>query len=188
MATAMDDRSAAAKWAEAARGGSLEALGELYRTYADMVYGLARNTTGSREEAEEVLQDVFVGLPHALRNYKERGAFEAWLKRLVVRAALMRMRAVRRKREIPLDATGECGHADAGASPAAVASPPHPLDRLTLQRAIERLPDPLRVVFVLREIEGFTHGEIAGMLGITSGNSATRLSRAWAILRKEARR
>lgn len=186
---------------EAVRGGSVDALGDLYRRYADLVYGLAYRVTGSREEAEEVMQDLFVGLPRALRNYREQDRFEGWLKRVVVRTALMRIRAVRRKREAPLEEAAQlegprhgtydgdmygAGH-DGGAHAASHAgSGLHPIDRIALQRAIERLPDAYRVVFVLKEIEGYTHGEIADLLGISAGSSATRLSRAWAILRKEA--
>jgi RNA polymerase sigma-70 factor (ECF subfamily) len=158
---------------DAAAGGSVEALGALYGRYADLVYTLAYRVTGSREEAEDVLQDLFVGLPRALRGYQERGRFEGWLKRVVVRTALMRMRAVRRKREEPLAA-------------ATAAAGFHPLDRVALQRALERLPETYRVVFMLKEIEGYSHTEIAELLGISAGSSATRLSRAWTILRKGA--
>lgn len=179
MATVRNDPSGATELLERVRAGSTDALGELYRIHAEMVYGLAYRTTGSREEAEEVLQDVFVGLSRALRNYREQGRFESWLKRLVVRTALMRMRSVRRKREVPLEARIE--------EPETSVAHVRPLDRIMVQRALERLPDSLRVVFVLKEIEGFSHADIARMLGISSGNSATRLSRAWALLRKEAR-
>lgn len=168
--------------------GSVEALGELYRGYADLVYGLAYRVTGSREEAEDVLQDLFVGLPRALRHYREEGRFEGWLKRVVVRTALLRMRAVRRKREEPLE---EVLSAGGGAGVLGMAAPRaapgvHPVDRVALQRALEGLPDSYRVVFVLKEIEGYSHREIAELLGISAGSSATRLSRAWSILRQEA--
>jgi RNA polymerase sigma-70 factor (ECF subfamily) len=167
---------------EEVRGGSIEALGELYSRYSDLVYGLAYRVTGSRVEAEDVLQDLFVGLPHALRNYSERDRFEGWLKRVVVRTALMRIRAVRRKREEPLEELSPHG----GAYAAGQSDPGlHPIDRIALQRVLERLPEMYRIVFVLKEIEGYSHLEIAELLGISSGNSATRLSRAWTILRKE---
>lgn len=185
----MTGRSPSGQWSrelashlEGVRGGSMAALGELYHRYSDLVYGLAYRITGSREEAEDVLQDVFVGLPRALRNYRERDRFEGWLKRVVVRTALMRIRAVRRKREEPLDEVvhpGEEAGAPAGAGL-------HPVDRIAVQRALERLPDPYRIVFVLKEVEGYSHLEIAELLGISAGNSATRLSRAWTILRREA--
>lgn len=162
----------------AVRAGSVDALGALYREYGDMVYGLARTTTGSDEEAEDVLQDVFLGLPRALQSYHHRERFESWFKRVAIRTALMRLRALRRKRETSLDEERP-GAATPDPKPA-------PIDRIAIQQAIDRLPEPLRVVFVLKEIEGYSHGEIAIILGLSSGSSATRLSRAWARLRKEA--
>lgn len=181
----------------AVRGGSGEALGDLYRGYADLVYGLAYRVTGSREEAEDVLQDIFVGLPRALRNYREQDRFEGWLKRVVVRTALMRLRAVRRKREEPLEelvssAGGVAGRSAPGPAaqglvvPGAASPGLHPVDRIAMQRALEGLPDTYRIVFVLKEIEGYSHREIAELLGISAGGSATRLSRAWALLREGA--
>ena len=92
-----------AKLLDAVRGGSLDALGEVYGRYAGVVYGLALQMTGSCDEAEDVLQDVFVGLSRALRSYEERGRFESWLRRVTARTALMRLRAMRRKREAPLE-------------------------------------------------------------------------------------
>jgi RNA polymerase sigma-70 factor (ECF subfamily) len=160
----------------AARSGSLDALGELYRRHADAVHALAYRMLGSVDDAADVLQDVFVGLPHALRSYSEQGRFESWLKQVTVRACLMRQRGKRRKRELRLDDVP----LDARA-----AATSHPLDRLAVQRAVEALPDPLRAVFALREIEGYSHAEIGALLGISAANSATRLARAWSQLRKE---
>ena len=162
----------------AARSGSLDALGELYRQHADVVYALAYRMLASRDDAADVLQDVFVGLPRALRSYREQGRFGSWLKQVTVRTCLMRQRSKRRKRETPLE--------DAVIGSAA-ATTSHPLDRLAMQRALAALPDTLRAVFVLREIEGYTHAEIGGLLGISEGNSATRLARAWSQLRKDLR-
>jgi RNA polymerase sigma-70 factor, ECF subfamily len=161
----------------AARDGSLEALGELYRAHSRVVHATAYRLLGSRADAEDVLQDVFVGLPRALRSYSEQGRFEAWLKRLAVRTALMRLRGRQRRREDPLEPLERVTRG----------GETHPVDRLAARRAIASLPDPLRTVFVLREVEGYTHAEIADMLGITEVNSATRLSRAWSVLRREVK-
>jgi RNA polymerase sigma-70 factor, ECF subfamily len=159
----------------AARDGSVEALGELYQRHGAVVYGAALRLLGAPEDAEDVLQDVFVGLPRALRSYREQGRFAAWLKRLAVSTALMRLRSQRRKRETPLD----------DIEPASAAREQHPVDRLAVRRAIAALPDNLRLVFVLKEVEGYSHAEIAAMLDISAINSATRLSRAWTMLRRE---
>lgn len=176
----MTDSGTSADVLTAARNGSREALGRLYAEHADAVYTLAYRITGSREEAEDVLQDVFVGLPRALGSYEELSRFEAWLGRVTTRTALMRIRSVRRKREDPLDGVPEA----AGTVGARV----HPVDAIAMRQAVARLPEPCRVVFVLREVEGYSHAEVGELLGITAAASAMRLSRAWTILRKEARR
>src|SRR3954468_20004564 len=87
-----------------ARGGSMEAIAEIYRTHGQSLFALAYSITSSREDAEDVVHDVFLGLPEALRHYEERGSAEAWLKRVTARVALNRLRARRRSREIPLGA------------------------------------------------------------------------------------
>ena len=159
---------------EAVRAGSLDALGELYRRHADDVHALAYRVTGSRDDAADVLQDVFVGLPRALGAYREQGHFTAWLKQVTVRTSLMRQRSERRKRQASLDEMSD----------EATPVQRHPLDVLAVRRALRDLPDALRTVFALHEIEGYSHAEIAALVGITEGNSATRLSRAWTLLRK----
>ena len=153
--------------------GTVLELEALYRQYADVVYTLAYRITGSREDAEDVLQDLFVGLPRALTGYREQGRFEGWLKRIAARLALMRLRSSRTRSEVSL--------IDAGDPPGRES---HPLHAIELERAIQSLPESLRVVFVLREVEGFTHAEIGQLLGISEANSATRLNRAWMALRK----
>ena len=163
----------------AARSGSLDALGELYRRHGDAVHALAYRLLASRDDAADVLQDVFVGLPRALRSYREQGRFESWLKQVTVRTCLMKQRSKRRKRELPLEGA---------AVEARTATTTRPLERVAVQRALAALPDALRAVFALREIEGYTHAEIGALLGISEANSATRLARAWSQLRKELAR
>lgn len=160
----------------AAKANAIDAVGELYRRHGDTVFGLAYRILASRDEAEDVLQDVFVGLPRALAHYHEHGRFVAWLKRITVRTALMHLRRARRRGTVPLE--DELSTAPAGIDP---------VDRVALERALGRLPDTQRVVFVLREREGYSHAEIGELLGITATTSAMRLSRAWSTLRKEMR-
>lgn len=161
----------------AARAGSTDALGALYTRHAAAIFRLAHRMLGSTADAEDVLQDVFVGLPDALQRYEERGTFEPWLKRVAARYTLMKLRARGRRREDSIDALD----LDPGAEPVKV------VDRIAVERAVQGLPTTLRVVFHLKEVEGYSHAEIGELLGITSGTSAARLFRAWKILRKEAR-
>lgn len=163
--------------ARAVREGSLDALGQVYARHSAAVYAAAYRILGVRADAEDVLQDVFVGLGRALAGYQERGRLEAWLRRVAVRAALMRLRARGRRREQPFADLHE---------PAAPAD--GALDRLALHAALRTLPETLRTVFVLKEIEGWSHDEIAALLGISANTSAVRLFRAWKHLRTGATR
>jgi RNA polymerase sigma-70 factor (ECF subfamily) len=153
-----------------------DALARVYERYGDVVYRIAYRLTHSRAEAEDVLQDVFVALPEALGSYAARGSFEGWLRRVAVRATLMRMRRTKRRHEVSLEQVGQGALGSSGAG-ALVA-------RLTLEQALGRLPEPLRTVFVLKEVEGFDHREIGTMLGISAGASETRLHRARRQLRR----
>lgn len=161
-----------------ARVGDHEALSELFRRYAQQVLDVAFRLTRSSDEADDVLQDIFVGLPEALRGFDGSGTLGAWLRRLAARAALLRMRAEQRRTKWQQRAALE-GRAEE--RPVAVES------RLTLQRTLDRLPADLRAVYVLKEVEGYSHGEIAGLLGITEGASEVRLHRARRFLRDRLR-
>jgi RNA polymerase sigma-70 factor (ECF subfamily) len=153
------------------RDGSTEALAALYARHGDRLMSVAYRITAVVADAEDVLHDVFLGLPQALAQYEERGQFLAWLRRLTVRVALTRLRSSARAREVPLDIRS------------ALASSESIDDRITLETAVRMLPDSLRVVFVLKTIEGHSHAEIASMLGITPGASEVRHVRAVKQLR-----
>jgi RNA polymerase sigma-70 factor (ECF subfamily) len=153
------------------RDGSTDALGSIYERYAAMLYRLAVRLLGAVDDAEDLVQDLFVGLPEALRRYEERGRLEAWLRLVATRMALMLLRARRWTTESPV------GLSAPGQSEDRLAT------RITLERAIAQLSDPLRVVFVLKEVEGYSHAEIAKLLGIRPGTSEVRLHRAIRTLR-----
>lgn len=159
--------------AVAAAAGSRDALAELYRRHRDAVHRVAYAITGSLHDAEDVLQDVFVGLPRALRRYDEAGKFESWLKRVAARAALMRLRRARRQAP-PLDFV----------RPAWLDQSEMLVQRLELRDALRAMKPELRLVFVLREVEGYGHAEIAELLGISGAASRVRHHRAWKDLRR----
>jgi RNA polymerase sigma-70 factor (ECF subfamily) len=161
-----------AELADQARGGSSAALGELYRLFGPALFRLAYRLTASKEDAEDVVHDVFVGLPEALQRYEERGRLDAWLRRLTARVALMRLRSRRRRSEVRLE------NSDAGTVRAPGA------ESIELQVAVDTLPVPLRHVLVLKEIEGYSHAEIGDMLGISAVASRVRLVRAMSRLRR----
>jgi len=118
----------------------------------------------SQADAEDVVHDLFVGLPEALRRYDERGSMDSWLKKIVVRLALSRIRA---RRDVPL-----------AAAPEPETRVRDQVARMEIERALGALSPALRAVLVLKEIEGFSHAEIAGMLGISVAASEVRLHRA----------
>ncbi len=156
------------------RAGNLDGLAEIYERYADDVYRVALRLTGSSADAYDVTHDVFLGLPEALQRYSEQSSFGAWLRKIAARTALMRLRAERRRGEVAL--TVVRGLAQGGRADPAI-------DRLSLERAIGRLPEPLRAVYVLREIEGFSYDEIAQVLGVKRNTAEVRLHRARQQLR-----
>lgn len=154
--------------------GDSAALAELFHIHAEMVQRVAWRVTRSADDADDILQDVFIGLPESLRRYRDDGHFEAWLARVATRTALMRMRRDRRQISLSAGLFPARMHAGAGADIEA---------RLSLERALEDLPPAARDVFLRREVEGQTHEQIASELGISRNASEVRLFRALRQLR-----
>lgn len=164
-----------AELAARTREGDPDALAALYERFAGTLMRLAYHTVGSAADAEDVLHDVFLGLPEALERYEERGNLEAWLKRVTTRMALTHLRSRDRKREVAFAPHDE---PSVSSDERAIAG------RIVLARALRALPDSLRVVFVLKQIEGYTHQEIGELLGIRVGTSQVRFHRAVKRLQK----
>lgn len=158
---------------ERARAGAEDALTALYQAYADMVFGVAFRITRSQDDAADVVQDVFIGLPEALRKYEERGNIEGWLKRVAALTALLRERRRKRMYEV---------HSRVAMRQPPLTRPGDIARRLDLESAMEQVPDEWRTVFLLKEVEGFSHAEIGDLLGISSGASQMRLLRARRLL------
>jgi RNA polymerase sigma factor (sigma-70 family) len=165
-----------AQLVERLRTGDTSAIEALYWRHAPGLLRLANNLTDSRDDAEDVVQDVFVGLERALRHYSEAGTFEKWLRRVTARVALSSRRTALRRREVDLGPT-LVSHlpTDATFLP----------DRLSIEWAITALPEHLREVFVLKEVEHYSHTEIGEMLGIRRGTSEVRFFRAIRLLRDQ---
>jgi RNA polymerase sigma-70 factor, ECF subfamily len=149
-----------------ASGGSMDALGALYDAHAAGVYRVALRLLGNVADAEDIVQDVFAGLPRALRSWRGEGSLDAWIRQVAARTALMRLRTQRRRREDPDDHR------------AVASGGGHPVERIALERALEGLSPELRAVFVLKVVEGYSHDEIAALLDTTPAASRTRLARA----------
>jgi RNA polymerase sigma-70 factor (ECF subfamily) len=157
----------------ATRDGSVDALGELYDRHARDLLAIAFRLLQSSDEAEDIVHDVFVGLPELLRRYEERGAFAAWLKKIAARVALTRMRENAQRPSVSLDELANQPHV----------LPPDVEGVISLESAMRELTPALRAVLVLKEIEGFSHHEVARLLDISVGASEVRLHRAIQALR-----
>lgn len=155
------------------REGDAVAMRIVFDRHAPAVHRLVFQLLGSSDDADDVVQDVFVGLRIALAHYTERGNFEGWLKRVAVRAALMRLRGERRREAAVLVAPtpeNTSTERDVGLQHA-------------LSAAVAGLPPQLRTVFVLRMVEDHSYEEIADLLGTTVGACKVRLHRALRQLR-----
>jgi RNA polymerase sigma-70 factor (ECF subfamily) len=151
--------------------GAPEGIAGLYRLYAAHLLRLSRRLTGSHHDAEDIVHDLFLGLPEAIRSYEQRGSFDGWLNRVATRMALMRLRSAKRRREATLDERHPAPERDTEG-------------QSDLERHIATLPLTLRAVVILRQIEGYTHEEIGALLGISSGASRVRFNRAVQQLRQ----
>lgn len=168
-----EDRPRDRRLAERVRPSDADALRRLYELHADALYTTARRITGSGEDAEDVVQEVFIRLSESLETYEARGSLSSWLRSVTIRRALIAIRARRRRREVRLPAGKEPSHRG-----------PNIVNLIWLEEALERLPDRLREVLVLKEIEGFSHREIAEQVGIAESTSMGRLCEAKALLRR----
>jgi len=158
-----------------ARAGEWDARDAVFERFGKLVFDTAYRLTQSRDDAQDVVQEVFLGLPGALSSYEGRGSFEGWLRRVTARRALMLLRSRRNKREVPIEAS----------SGATRAEPPDRVeDRLAIEEGIASLKDGQRIVFVLKEIEGYSHKEIAKLLSISVLASRSRYHRALKRLRE----
>jgi RNA polymerase sigma-70 factor (ECF subfamily) len=160
-----------------ARAGEWDARDALFDRFGKVVFDTAYRLTKNRDDAQDVVQEVFLGLPGALRSYEGRGSFEGWLRRVAARRALMLLRSRRQKREVSIDI--DTAPRVGGAVP-----PDRVEDRVAIEEGIASLKDGQRIVFVLKEIEGYSHREIAKLLSITVLASRSRYHRALKRLRE----
>lgn len=160
-----------------AQDGDRAAFEELYREHVGRVFAVCLRMAGDRGTAEELTQDVFIQAWRTLGSFRGDSAFGSWLHRLAVNVVLGRVRADKRRwarvfetdDAAAFEREGRCGSADTG---------------IDLERAIAALPEGARTVFVLYDVEGYTHEEIARLTGIASGTSKAQLHRARRLLRE----
>jgi RNA polymerase sigma-70 factor (ECF subfamily) len=158
-----------------AQRGDGQAFERLYHRHVPRVHSLARRMMGD-EDADELAQDVFVRAWRKLGTFRGESAFGTWLHRLAINVILGERASRGRRRERFLDAEQVMS-----AAPARAASVDLAMD---FESALIRLPDGAREVFVLHDVEGYKHEEIAGMLGVTTGTTKAQLHRARMTLRR----
>lgn len=161
-----------------ARQGDGSAIQALYRRHAERVYSVVRRVAGDDALAEDWAQEAWIRAIRALPTFRGDSQFGTWLHRIAVNSALYGRRGRERRvaREEPLP------DALPGAAPGAPAAE-RALLRLRLERALERLPEGMRTVLVLHDVEGYTHAEIGTMLGVAPGTCKSQLFKARARMR-----
>ena len=168
----MDEREVIAR----VRAGDGAAGRALYEAHVDRVYRLAYRMAGDDELAREFTQETFIRAFERLESFRGEAALSTWLHAIATSVVLNGLRKVKRARERETD----LGAAD-GVAGGAPAAEPDLKDRL--HRAIDELPERYRLVFVMHDVEGYTHEEIGAALGVETGTSKAQLSRARAKLR-----
>jgi len=153
-----------------AQQGDVEAFESLYRTHAAAIYALCRRMTDDEREARDLVQDVFVRAWERLTSFRGQSSLGTWLHRLGVHVVLERIRSTKRDaaRLIEGDDSTFGSHSSAPAIDASI----------DLDAALVHLPAGARTVFVLHDMEGYSHDEIALMTGIAAGTARAQLWRA----------
>ena len=159
------------------QAGDVDAFAELYARHSARLFSLAARMAGSPENGEDLLQEIFLQAHRKLASFKGDSSLGTWLYRLALNHCLDFVRS-RRARMTKLT---EALDADGAIEPTAPRETPNA--RLDLERAIERLPQGCREAFVLHDVEGFDHKEVAGLLGIAEGTSKSQVFKARTRLR-----
>ncbi|HXN22150.1 MAG TPA: sigma-70 family RNA polymerase sigma factor [Candidatus Dormibacteraeota bacterium] len=169
-----------------AQQGDAKAFEFLYRLHNRRVYALCLRMLGNTSDAEDLTQEAFLQLFRKISTFRGESAFSTWLHRLAVNVVLMRLR----KKSLPTDSLEETTEPDeeTGGPRRDIGAPDLRLtgsiDRVNLQRCVEQLPPGYRTVFVLHDVQGYEHNEIANIMGCSIGNSKSQLHKARMRLRE----
>jgi len=169
-----------------AQQGDAVAFERVYRLHSRRVYSLCLRMVADPAEAEDLTQDVFLHLFRKIATFRGESAFSTWLHRMAVNIVLMRLRR-KRIAKISVDAIVNPGD-ESDTQPREFSCLDLRLkgviDRITLQTAINELAPGYRAIFVLHDVQGFKHSEIARIVGCSVGNSKSQLHKARTLLRQ----
>lgn len=178
-------------WTEAeairrAQVGDAAAFEHLFQLHSRRVYALCLRMVGNPADAEDLAQEAFLQLFRKIATFRGESAFSTWLHRMTVNVVLMRLR----KKSLPTDSLEESLEPDSeNAGPKRDVGVPDlrlsgAVDRVNLERSIEKLPPGYRTVFILHDVQGYEHNEIADIMGCSVGNSKSQLHKARTRLRE----
>ena len=166
---------------QAAANGNMIAFEEIYSRHHRRVYSICLRMLQNATEAEDLTQDVFIQLHRKIGSFRGDSAFTTWLHRLTVNQVLMHFR----KRNVKFEKTTEEGETPVQIVPGTENQSRMPVvDKIAIEHAIEQLPNGYRNVFVLHDVEGYEHEEVARILGCSVGTSKSQLHKARLKLRK----
>ena len=151
-----------------------KAQGALYKRYSSILFSICLRYSPNKTEAEDNLQDAFLTIFKKIEQYKGKGSFEGWIKRITVNTVLQKYR---KQRVYNIEDEAQIGQED----DVTVDAETVPLDFLL--KIIQELPDRYRLVFTMYVMDDYSHKEIAKMLGISDGTSKSNLARARGILK-----
>jgi len=171
-----------------AQAGDHQAFAQLYSLYKRRIYSLCLRMLGKLAEAEDLTQEVFLQLHRRIASFRGDSAFSTWLHRMAVNIVLMHLRkkglaVISLDQALEPEAEERAGRSF-GAPDLSLSGA---IDRLALARAVDGLPAGYRLIFVLHDVEGYEHNEIAAMLDCSDGNSKSQLHKARLKLREALR-
>jgi len=187
VSTIASDKLNEAEAIRRAQAGDRAVFEYLYQLHNRRVYAVCLRMVGNTAEAEDLTQEAFLLLLRKIHTFRGESAFSTWLHRLVVNLVLMRLRK-KSPPIVPIEAAPDPD--DETFSPSIDIGAPDLLlegsiDRINLERCIQRLPVGYRTIFVLHDIEGYEHNEIAEILGRSVGDSKSQLHKARTRLREQ---
>jgi RNA polymerase sigma-70 factor, ECF subfamily len=180
-------RSADLDLAGRIRAGDGGAFEELYRQHATRLYNLAYRMAGGPADADDLLQDIFLLVHRKLGSFRGESSLATWLYRLAMNHCLDVLRSRQRRMGQQTDSLDEEGAMEVAAAPFDMAQGRPAIgavSRMDLERAIDTLPPACRAAFLLHDVEGFGHQEVATILGISEGTSKSQVHKARLRIRK----